>query len=122
MATCVVRARPSFSATTAWVRPRNSRAFAIRCPTASLDSMMPSLTYIGQRYVGGGNFVKPAGLACFLHCRLAQEEAGMKAGYTEAAWRLFQPSLAQRPGRSGVLTWADMELAGTPFGRAVSLP
>lgn len=46
----------------------------------------------------------------------------MKAGYTEAAWRLFQPSLAERPGRGGVLTWADMELAGTPFGRPVSLP
>jgi hypothetical protein len=30
--------------------------------------------------------------------------------------------LAERPGRSGVLTWADMELAGTPFGRPVSLP
>ena len=46
----------------------------------------------------------------------------MKAGYPEAAWRLFQPSLAVRPGRGGVLTWADMELAGTPFGRPVSLP
>jgi hypothetical protein len=41
----------------------------------------------------------------------------MKAGYSEAAWRLFQPSLTARPGRNGVLTWADMELAGTPFGR-----
>ena len=41
----------------------------------------------------------------------------MKAGYTEAAWRLFQPSLTVRPGRNGVLTWADTELAGTPFGR-----
>jgi hypothetical protein len=46
----------------------------------------------------------------------------MKAGYTEAAWRLFQPSLAVRPGRNGVLTWADTELAGTPFGRPVPLP
>ena len=45
----------------------------------------------------------------------------MKAGYTEAAWRLFQPSLAVRPGRNGVLTWADTELAGTPFGR-VDIP
>ena len=46
----------------------------------------------------------------------------MKAGYTEAAWRLFQPSLAVRAGRNGVLTWADTELAGTPFGRPVALP
>ncbi len=46
----------------------------------------------------------------------------MKAGYPEAAWRLFQPTLAGRPGRNGVLTWADMELAGTPFGRPVPLP
>ena len=46
----------------------------------------------------------------------------MKAGYSEAAWRLFQPSLAARPARNGVLTWADMELAGTPFGRPVPLP
>src|SRR5687768_6962243 len=58
MATCVVRARPSFSATTAWVKPRNSRAFAIRCPTASLDSMFQGLTYIAQRYALAGNFVK----------------------------------------------------------------
>ena len=42
----------------------------------------------------------------------------MKAGYSEAAWRLFQPSLNMRPGRSGVLTWAELELYGiTPFGR-----
>ena len=46
----------------------------------------------------------------------------MKSGYAQAAWRLFQPSLAGRPGRNGVLTWADMELAGTPFGRPVPLP
>ena len=46
----------------------------------------------------------------------------MKAGYSEAAWRLFQPSLAVRRGRNGVLTWADTELAGTPFGRPVPLP
>ena len=41
----------------------------------------------------------------------------MKAGYSQAAWRLFQPTLNIRPGRNGVLTWADTELAGTPFGR-----
>ena len=46
----------------------------------------------------------------------------MKAGYLEAAWRLFQPSLMVRTGRNGVLTWADTELAGTPFGRPVALP
>jgi hypothetical protein len=46
----------------------------------------------------------------------------MKSGYSEAAWRLFQPSLRTRPGRAGVLTWADTELAGTPFGGRVTLP
>jgi len=46
----------------------------------------------------------------------------MKAGYREAAWRLFQPALNVRPGRDGALTWADTELAGTPFGRPVPLP
>jgi hypothetical protein len=46
----------------------------------------------------------------------------MKAGYSEAAWRLFQPSLNLRRVRNGVLTWADTELAGTPFGRPVPLP
>jgi hypothetical protein len=46
----------------------------------------------------------------------------MKAGYSEAAWRLFQSSLTVRPDRNGVLTWADTELAGTPFGRPVPLP
>ena len=46
----------------------------------------------------------------------------MKVGYSEAAWRLFQSSLAVRLGRNGVLTWADVELAGTPFGRSVPLP
>ena len=41
----------------------------------------------------------------------------MKTGYSEAAWRLFQPYLNVRPGRNGALSWADTELAGTPFGR-----
>lgn len=45
----------------------------------------------------------------------------MKSGYSEAAWRLFQPSLHGKPGGKGVLTWADTELAGTPFGRPVPL-
>lgn len=46
----------------------------------------------------------------------------MKSGYSEAAWRLFQPSLLALPGRTAALTWADTELAGTPFGRPVPLP
>jgi hypothetical protein len=46
----------------------------------------------------------------------------MKAGYSEAAWRLFQPSLNVCTSRNGVVTWADTELAGTPFGRPVPLP
>lgn len=46
----------------------------------------------------------------------------MKSGYSEAAWRLFQSSLLARPGSPGALTWADTELAGTPFGRPVPLP
>jgi hypothetical protein len=46
----------------------------------------------------------------------------MKSGYSEAAWRLFQPSLRLLPGRTGELTWADTELAGTPFGRPVPFP
>jgi len=46
----------------------------------------------------------------------------MKSGYSEAAWRLFQPSLAARRDCNGALTWADTELAGTPFGRRVPLP
>lgn len=46
----------------------------------------------------------------------------MKAGYSEAAWRLFQPSLLVKPGRTGLPTWADTELAGTPFGRPIPLP
>ena len=41
----------------------------------------------------------------------------MKTGYSEAAWRLFQPSLNIRPGPNTVPSWADTELAGTPFGR-----
>lgn len=50
----------------------------------------------------------------------------MKAGYTLAAWRLFQPSLHLPIRRSPALTWADIrrrqpltwadaELAATPF-------
>ena len=46
----------------------------------------------------------------------------MKSGYSEAAWRLFQPSLMTRPGGTALPTWADTELAGTPFGRPVPLP
>jgi hypothetical protein len=47
----------------------------------------------------------------------------MKTGYSEAAWRLFQPSLNVRPGRNGVLSWAELELMGTPFGRTdITIP
>lgn len=46
----------------------------------------------------------------------------MKSGYSEAAWRLFEPSLTVRTDRNRVVTWADTELAGTPFGRPVTLP
>lgn len=40
----------------------------------------------------------------------------MKAGYALAAWRLFQPSLRLAVARREGLTWADAELAETPFG------
>ncbi|HET7746787.1 MAG TPA: hypothetical protein VFM29_05775 [Vicinamibacteria bacterium] len=49
----------------------------------------------------------------------------MKTGYTEAAWRLFDPALAPRsPSRHPrEVTWADAELAGTPFvSRPLPLP
>jgi hypothetical protein len=39
----------------------------------------------------------------------------MKAGYQLAAWRLFQPTLRPSPPRGPVPTWADAELAATPF-------
>lgn len=39
----------------------------------------------------------------------------MKTGYTEAAWRLFDPALVPRMRRPREVTWADAELAGTPF-------
>jgi hypothetical protein len=39
----------------------------------------------------------------------------MKAGYTLAAWRLFQPTLGLPVRRRQSLTWADAELATTPF-------
>jgi hypothetical protein len=52
------------------------------------------------------------------------EEGRMKSGYPEAAWRLFDPALALRPRSGGEPpTWADAELAGTPFvARKPSLP
>jgi hypothetical protein len=44
----------------------------------------------------------------------------MKVGYTQAAWRLFQVTLAPPALRPGV-TWADTELEGTPF-QSIRLP
>ncbi len=47
----------------------------------------------------------------------------MKIGYPQAAWRLFQTSFVGRRPRVTALTWADTELAGTPFQPGcVSLP
>ena len=47
----------------------------------------------------------------------------MKVGYTQAAWRLFQATLAPPAPRPARLTWADTELEGTPFQSArLSLP
>jgi hypothetical protein len=45
----------------------------------------------------------------------------MKAGYRQAAWRLFQATLVPLPKRTIRLTWADTELEGTPF-QAKRLP
>ena len=45
----------------------------------------------------------------------------MKVGYREAAWRLFQVTLTPRVMRPIKVTWADTELAGTPF-QAARLP
>jgi len=42
----------------------------------------------------------------------------MKTGYSQAAWRLFESTLAtliRTRVRPEALTWADTELAGTPF-------
>jgi hypothetical protein len=39
----------------------------------------------------------------------------MKNGYPQAAWRLFQVTLAPIGPRSPRVTWADTELEGTPF-------
>ena len=38
----------------------------------------------------------------------------MKLGYTQAAWRLFQVTLAPPLRRPARVTWADTELEGTP--------
>jgi hypothetical protein len=42
----------------------------------------------------------------------------MKVGYTQAAWRLFQVTLAPPALRPARVTWADTELEGTPFQSA----
>jgi hypothetical protein len=45
----------------------------------------------------------------------------MKVGYRQAAWRLFQVTLTPLAKRTVRVTWADTELAGTPF-QAKRLP
>jgi hypothetical protein len=39
----------------------------------------------------------------------------MKVGYPQAAWRLFQVTLAPPLRWPARVTWADTELEGTPF-------
>ena len=39
----------------------------------------------------------------------------MKTGYTQAAWRLLDKRAGGSRVRPGPPTWADTELAGTPF-------
>ena len=47
----------------------------------------------------------------------------MKTGYSQAAWRLFQLDFRAWKARPANPTWADTELAGTPFRPGtVSLP
>ena len=47
----------------------------------------------------------------------------MKAGYSRGGVAAVPDRRSTvRPGRNGALTWADTELAGTPFGRPVPLP
>ena len=47
----------------------------------------------------------------------------MKAGYRQAAWRLFQVTLTPLAKRTVRVTWADTELEGTPFqGKRLPLP
>jgi hypothetical protein len=50
--------------------------------------------------------------------RVQTAEETMKAGYRQAAWRLFQVTLTPRPKRTVRVTWADTELEGTPFQTA----
>ena len=42
----------------------------------------------------------------------------MKVGYPQAAWRLFQITLAPLTRWPPKVTWADTELEGTPFQSA----
>ncbi|HUG55024.1 MAG TPA: hypothetical protein VMR21_15540 [Vicinamibacteria bacterium] len=45
-------------------------------------------------------------------------EDGMKVGYPQAAWRLFQVTLTPAAPVPPKVTWAETELAGTPFQSA----
>jgi hypothetical protein len=57
----------------------------------------------------------PAGaLLAVDFCHPLQGET-MKAGYRQAAWRLFQATLVPLTKRTIRVTWADTELEGTPF-------
>jgi hypothetical protein len=47
----------------------------------------------------------------------------MKTGYSQAVWRLLEKTLAGSRRRPAIPTWADCELAGTPFQpAAVAFP
>ena len=46
----------------------------------------------------------------------------MKAGYPEAAWRLFQRTLRRPARRAGEVTWAETELQRVPLGVRPPLP
>jgi hypothetical protein len=46
----------------------------------------------------------------------------MKAGYPEAAWRLFQRTLKGPARQVGEVTWAETELSYTALGALPPLP
>jgi hypothetical protein len=46
----------------------------------------------------------------------------MKAGYPEAAWRLFQRTLKRPARQAGEVTWAETELSCATLGVLPPLP